>query len=232
MSEETRINPEHLTELLEFLALDVLDGIAGCMGKGWKKWVRREPSHKFKPGELAEVERAVNYIVMALQMGLLLAKRQTQLQDAALNMLKSGGVSPHEVWEPIIEEYHAFLRTTGQGDSAGGNISPGQFGEFLAFLASDQLMEMSQLMDDEWQKAWRKRENPSKLNPKENAKLAQVGRSAGFAIIIGLLIAKRQPELLMVDWSRGASLDTLWKGILRTHTEVLYYKHFVDGKPF
>jgi hypothetical protein len=34
--------------------------------------------------------------------------------------------------------------------------------------------------------------------------------SATFAITIGLLVAKRQPELLEVDWSKGGSLDVLW----------------------
>jgi hypothetical protein len=231
MSEETRISPEHLMEFLPFLADDVLDRLAACMGKGWKKWVRREPSHKFKSSEFAEIERAAKYIVMALQMGLLLAKRQMELGDVALSMLKSEGVSADEVWQPIIEEYHAFLSSIGKEDSGRDSISPNHFGEFLAYFASHLLMEMSQFMDDEWQRAWGKRENPFKLNLKEKAKLVQVGNSATFAITIGLLVAERQPELLTVDWSRGASLDVLWEGIFHTYRVFLYYKHFIDRKP-
>lgn len=221
MSQETRISPDHLVDLLPRLANDVLDGVAACMGKGWKKWVRGEPSHRFGPNELAEVEKAVNYVVMALQMGLLLAKRQTELVDVALSMLESSGVSADEVWQAIMEEYHAFARTINKEDSGGDVISPDHFGEFLAYFASHQLMEMSQFMDDEWQGAWRKRANPFKLNSGEKAKLVHVGNSATFAITIGLLVAKRQPELLDVDWSRGGSLDVLWEGIFHNYQRFL-----------
>lgn len=231
MSEETRINPEHLMEFLPLLANDVLDGIASCMGKGWKKWVKGEPSRKFKQSEFAEVERAVNHVVMALQMGLLLSKRQMELGDVALSMLTSRGVSADEIWQHIIEEYHAFLRVIGKEHSERDRISPNHFGEFLAYFASHQLREMSKSMDNEWQRGWEKRENPFKLKPEEKAKLVHVGNSATFVITIGLLVAKRQPELLGVDWSRGASLDVLWEGMLRTYRSLLYHKHFVDRKP-
>lgn len=232
MPQETRIDPEHLMEFLPLLANDVLDGIASCMGKGWKKWVKGEPSHKFKSSEFAEIERATNHVVMGLQMGLLLAKRQTELGDVALSMLTSRGVSADEIWQHIIEEYHAFVRTIGKADSERDRINPNHFGEFLAYFGSRQLREMSEFMDNEWQRGWKKRENPFKLNLEEKAKLVHVGNSATFAITIGLLVAKRQPELLMVDWSRGASLDILWEGILHNYRSFLYYKHFVDRKPF
>lgn len=58
MSEETRISPSHVEDLLHWLAGEVLIGIAGCMGKGWQKWVKGAPPHKVKPEEYAEVERA------------------------------------------------------------------------------------------------------------------------------------------------------------------------------
>ena len=113
MAGETRIDPEQFVEFLPFLADDMLDGLAACMGKGWEKWVKKEPFHKFKPDESAEVERAANYVVMALQMGLLLAKRQPELGDVALSILKSRGMSADEMWQGIIEVYHGYLGFTG-----------------------------------------------------------------------------------------------------------------------
>jgi len=231
MSEETGIAPEHFEEFLPFLADDVLDGLAGCMGKGWQKWLRKEPLHKFKPDEKAEVESAANYVVMAVQMGLLLAKRQPELGDVALNVLKSRGVSADEIWQGVIEAYHGFLGFSGSGYSEKGRINPEHFGEFLSYYASGWLREMSRHMDKEWQKGWGKRVNPFKLKPGEKAKVASVGNYATFAILTGLLVPKRQPELLGVDWSRGASLDVLWEGRLRTYESFLYYKHFIDRKP-
>jgi hypothetical protein len=221
MPEETKINPEHLIEFLPLLADEVLDGLAVCMGKGWEKWVKGEPSHKFKPSEFSEVERAVNYVVMALQMGLLLAKRQMELGDVALSSLKSRGVSADEIWQHVIEAYHAFLRVIGKEHSERDRISPNHFGEFLAYFASGQLREMSKSMDNEWQRSWEKRGDPFKLKPEEKAKVVHVGNCVTFVIITGLLVAKRQPELLGVDWSRGASLDVLWEGMLHTYRSFL-----------
>ena len=65
------------------------------------------------------------------------------------------------------------------------------------------------------------RENPFKLKPEEKAKVVHVGNCVTFVIITGLLVAKRQPELLGVDWSRGASLDVLWEGMLHTYRSFL-----------
>jgi len=227
MPEETRINPEHLIEFLPLLADEVLGGIPACMGKGWKKWVKGEPSHKFRPNEFAEVERAANYLVMALQMGLLLAKRQMELGDVALSSLKSRGVSADELWQGVIEVYHAFLRVIGKEHSERDRISPNHFGEFLAYFAISQLREMSKSMDDDWQRGWEKRENPFKLKPEEKTKVVHVGNCVTFAIITGLLVAKRQPELLGVDWSRGVSLDSLWEGMLHTYRSLLLSEELI-----
>jgi hypothetical protein len=231
MAGEMRIAHEHFVEFLPFLADDILDGLAACMGKGWEKWIKKEPLHKFKPSESAEVERAANYVVMALQMGLLLAKRQPELGDVALSILKSRGVSADEIWQGVIEAYHDFLAFTGNEHREKGRISTNHFGEFLSYYASGWLRKMSKHMDKEWQKGWEKRRYPFKLKPGEKAKVASVGNYATFAILIGLLVPKRQPELLGVDWSRGASLDVLWEGMLRIYRNFLYYKHFNNGKP-
>jgi len=234
MAGETRIDPEHFVEFLPCLADDILNGLATCMGKGWEKWVRKEPSHKFKPSEYAEVERAINYVVTALQMGLLLAKHQPELGDVSLSVLKSRGVSIGEIdemWQGIIEEYHSFLEFTGNEHGKSGRISPNHFGDFLPYFAIDWLREtMSKHMDKEWQNGWKKRENPFILNPKEKAKIATVGNYATFAILIGLLVVRKQPELLGVDWSRGAPLDELWDRMLFEYRDFLYYKHFVEPR--
>ncbi len=231
MPEETRINPEHVWEFLPHLADEMLDRIAACMGKGWEKWVKGEPWQKFEPSEYAEVERAANYVVMALQMGLLLAKRQMELGDVALNILKSRRLSAAEIWQSVIDVYHTFLRAIDEEHSEGDRISPSHFGEFLAYFAIGQIKEMSKSMDKEWQRGWEKRKNAFKPKPEEKAKVVHVGNIVTFVIITGLLVAKRQPELLAVDWSRGASLDVLWEGMLDTYRTFLYYKHFVDRKP-
>lgn len=229
MPEETKIYPEHFMEFLPLLADDVLDGIARCMGKGWKKWINNEPRHKFKPEEYAEVERAANYVVMALQMGLLVAKRQPELVDVQLSDLKSRGESIDELWRGMIETYQGFLRLCGYEHLEKDRINPEHFGEFLSYYASAWLREMSKHMDKEWQKGWQKRTAPlHKFKPGERAKVDRVGNYAVLAILTGLLVAKRQPELLGVDWSRGASLDGLWEGMLMTYKSFVYYKHFVE----
>ena len=230
MAEETRIAPEHFVEFLRWLADDVIEGIAKCMGKGWEKWVKGAPRHKFKPEEWAEVELAANHLVIALQTGLLLAKHQPELGDVELSIFESRGVSADEMWQGIMEAYHGFLRVTGNEHWQKDRISPNHFSEFLAYLASGWIEEMSKHMDKEWKNGWQKREYTLKLKPGEKAKVVTVGNRVAFAISTGLLVAKRQPELLGVDWSRGASLDGLWEGMLRKYRSFLYYKLSVDRK--
>lgn len=231
MPQETRINHEHFTEFLPLLADDLLDELAACMGKAWKKMVKGEPIHKFTPSELADLGEATNHIVMALQTGLLLVKHQKELADVALSIFESRGVSVDEMWQNVMEVYHQFLRVACEEHSERDRISPNHFRKFLLYFADGQLKEMSKYMDNEWKKGWGKRENPFRLKPGEKAKLVTVGNSATVPIIVGLLIAKRQPELLGVDWSIGVSVDVLWERILRTYRSLLYYKHFVEGKP-
>jgi len=231
MSEETRILPEHFTEFLPLLADDVLDGIAACIGRGWKKWINNEPPHKFKPEEYAEVERAANYVVMALQMGLLLAKRQPELVEVPISDLRAKGGSVDELWQGMMEAYQGFLRICGYERPEKDKINPNHFEEFLSYYASTWLREMSKQMDKEWQKGWQKRAAPlHRFKPRERAKIDMVGNYVVLAILSGLLIVKKQPELLGVDWSRGASLDMLWEGMLRTYQSFMYYKSFVERK--
>lgn len=45
MSKETRISPNHFEEFLQWLANDVINGIVGCMDKGWQKWVKGQLSY-------------------------------------------------------------------------------------------------------------------------------------------------------------------------------------------
>lgn len=233
MSEETRIDPEHFGEFMTFLANDVLDELAGCMGKGWQKWVKGQPSHKFEPEERAEVERAANYVVMAVQMGLLLAKHQPELVDVQLRDLESRGESVDELWRGMMEAYQDFLGFSGCEYSERDRINPEHFGEFLSYYASGWLQEMSKRMGKGWQK--RIKNKPlHEFKPEERAEVERVGNYAVVAILVGLLLAKKQPELLGTDWSRGASLDILWEGMLETYRSFvfykLYYKHFVERK--
>lgn len=164
-------------------------------------------------------------------MGLLLAKRQKELPDTAISIFRSRGVSEDELWQNVIEVYHEFLTVARKGDGGRDRINPDHFIRFLLHFADGQLKEMSKYMGNEWKRGWKKRENPLRLKPDERVKVAAVGNRAALPIIIGLLMAKRQPELLEVDWSRGESLDLLWERILHTYRSLLYYKRFVDRKP-
>jgi len=233
MPQETRINHEHFVEFLPLLADDLLDGLAACMGsKAWKKMVKGEPIYRFTPSELVDLGEATNHIVMGLQTGLLLAKHQKELADVALSIFKSRGVSADEMWQNVMDVYYEFLKVAREEHSERDRISPNHFRKFLLYFADGQLKEMSKYMDKEWKKGWGKRENPFRLKPDEKAKVVIVGNRAAANIIVGLLVAKNQPELLGVDWSRGVSLDVLWERILHTYRNFLYYKHFVDRKPF
>ena len=234
MSEEKRIAPEVFVKFLPFLADVVLDGLAKCMGKGWQKWVKGQLSHKSKPEELEEVERAVKCVVIAVQMGLLLAKRQPELVDVGLREIELRGESVDEQWQALLEAYQGFLEFDGREYSERGEINPEHFGEFLAYFASCWLRDMSKVMGKEWQKEWQKwfKNNPlHKVKPEERAAVKTVGNYAIVAILVGLLLAKKQPELLGADWSRGASLDMLWKGMLETYGKFqvdLFYEYFAE----
>lgn len=231
MPEEININHEYLAEFLPLLADDVLDGLARCMGKGLEKWVKKGPTCALKPEESSEVERARNYITMSLQMGLLLAKKDQKLGDVALSFIKSQGVSVDEIWQVIIDVYQSYLEFNGQNNSESERIHSKYFEDFLTYYATLQLREIFRLMDKEWKKGWKNRKNPFKLKPGEKAKLVSVGNRVTFLIFTSLLIANKQPELLQVDWPRGASLDVLWQGMMKTYQSFIYFKTFVDRNP-
>lgn len=233
MPEETVIKAEHIEDLLTTLADNVINGLFDCMGKGWQKWARGEPEHKFKPHEFADVERAAQYVVSAVQTGLLLAKRQPSSVDVLFRNWKAGGPPVDEFWRGIMEVYQNYLEYNGSKCSPRDRIFSGHFSEFLPFWAVGWLRLMAVDMDKGWQKAWHKSiASPHKLKPAEKNKIDSVGNSVVGAIVIGLVIARRQPELLDVDWSRGASLDALWEGMLFSYKGFLYYTHFVSRRPY
>lgn len=231
MSQETTIKHEHVMEFLPLLADDLIDGLATCMGRAWMKMVKGQPIHEFTPSELADLGEATSHVLMGLQMGLLPANHRKELADIALGIFESRGVSADEMWQNVVAVYHDFLRVAREERSEREKISPNHFAESLSYFADGQLKEISKCMDDEWKQGWKKRENPFSLKPGERAKVVGVGNRAVLPAVTGLPVAKRQPELLGVDWSGEVSLDALWERILHKHRSFLYYRHLVDREP-
>lgn len=163
----------------------------------------------------------------ALQMGLLLAKRQPELADVLLGNMEEATVE--WVWSDIVQAYQDFLRASGHRWAEKDRISPDHFHfeGFLAYYAVAWLREIATCMDKEWQRGWQKWFKGAmfdQLKSGEREKLVEVGGRVQAAILSGLVAVKIQPELLNVDWARGASLDMLWQDMLEA-----YRSHF---KPF
>ena len=223
---ETRIDAGQLEHFLPLLAEGIIDGLVACPVTAWERWLNKESRHQLEPDLTLEVDLATNQLVVALQIGLLLAERQPELRDVSLAILKSRGMSADEGWLAIIEPYQGFVSYTSKEHWERDRINPSHFGEFLSYLGKGLLLEMVKQAGKNWQEACRKR-GEFKLKRGEKAKVLIVGNYVCMSFLLGLILAKRQPELLGVDWSMGASLDMLWKRVLQTYRAFLYYTIYV-----
>ena len=233
MSEQTRISPDHIEQLFMFVVNDLLFQMTNHLGKGWQKWVKEEPFHKFKPKEVAEVDEVGKCMLLAVRIGLLLAKRQPELVDAQLKNLESRGASLDEFMQGMMDVYQAFLEWSGCTYEKSDRINPALFVQFLDYYATGLLREMSKHMDKEWHKRWQKEvkgEPRHRFKSEERLKVDTVSNFMGLAITTGLMTAKAQPQIASVDWSKGDSLDTIWELVLTTYRRLLYYKYFVERK--
>ena len=224
---ETRIDAGKLEHFLPFLAEGIIDGLVACPVTSWERWLKKEPLHQLEPDPNPEVDSATSQLVVALQIGLILAERQPELRDVSLTVLKSRGMSADEGWLAIIEPYQGFVSYKSKEHWERDRINPSHFAEFLSYLGKGLLLEMVKQAGKNWQEACRKR-GEFKLKRGEKAKVLIVGNYVCTSFLMGLILAKRQPELLDVDWSMGASLDMLWKRILQTYRDFLYFTIYVD----
>lgn len=225
---ETRVDVRHIEHFLPFLAEGIIDDLVACPDTAWERWLDREFTQQLEPDPNPELDSATNQLVVALQMGLLLAEHQPELRDAALAILESRGVSADEGWLAILEPYQGFVSSTGKEhwESDSDSVNPSHFGEFLSYLGKGLLIEMARHAGKDWQEACRKR-GELKLKRPEKAKVLTVGNCVSSAFLLGLILAEKQPELLSVDWSMGVSLDMLWKRILYTYRAFMFYTTYV-----